>query len=101
MLLTILSWVLLLSGSAFCLIGSIGLLRLPDFFSRVHAAGIVDSLGAILIFLGLIIQSQDILVVVKLFLILLFMMITGPTAVHSSARAALIEQRESSEKDNL
>ncbi len=91
----ILGWLLLLLGSAFCLIGTLGLMRLPDFFTRVHAAGIIDSLGAILILLGLITQTQDILVIIKLLLILLFMMITGPTAVHALARAASLSEKKS------
>lgn len=73
-------------------------MRLPEFFSRVHAAGIIDSLGAILILLGLITQSQDILVIIKLLLILLFMMITGPTAVHALARAAMLTEENVSSK---
>lgn len=93
---TILGWILLLSGSVFCLIGTLGLMRLPDFFSRVHAAGIIDSLGAILILLGLITQAHDILVIIKLLLILLFMMLTGPTAVHALARAALLTEKQTS-----
>ena len=74
----ILGWFFLLLGSAFCLVGTLGLMRLPDFFSRVHAASIIDSLGAILILLGLITQTQNVMVIIKLLLILLFMMITGP-----------------------
>jgi len=93
MLQTILGWTLLLSGSAFCIIGSLGLFRLPDFYSRVHAASILDSLGAILILLGLITQTQDPIVIIKLILILLFMMITGPTAVHALARTAMLEEK--------
>lgn len=73
-------------------------MRLPELFSRVHAAGIIDSLGAILILLGLITQSQDILVIIKLLLILLFMMITGPTAVHALARAAMLTEENVSSK---
>lgn len=90
----ILGWILLLLGSGFCLIGAFGLMRLPDFFSRVHAASIVDSLGAILILLGLMTQTQDILVIIKLLLILLFMMLTGPTAVHALARAAALRKKK-------
>ena len=89
----ILGWTLLILGSIFCLIGTLGLLRLPDFFSRVHAAGIIDSLGAILILLGLVTQTQDLMVIIKLLLILLFMMITGPTAVHALARAASLSEK--------
>ena len=53
-------WILLVLGSFFCFVGALGLIRLPDFYSRVHAAGVVDSLGAILILLGLMTQTQDI-----------------------------------------
>ena len=93
MLVTIIGWILLVLGSLFCLIGAIGLMRLPEFFSRVHAAGIIDSLGTILILLGLITQTQDITVIIKLVLILLFMMITGPVAVHALARAASLAKK--------
>jgi multicomponent Na+:H+ antiporter subunit G len=96
---TVLGWVLLILGSFFCLVGSIGLIRLPDFYSRVHAASIVDSLGAILILLGLITQTQDPIVIIKLVFILFFMMLTGPTAVHALASAAKLTDRET-EIDN-
>ena len=89
----ILGWALLLTGSVFCLIGAFGLIRLPDFFTRVHAASIVDSLGTILILLGMITQTQDILIIIKLILILLFMMLTGPTAVHALARTAMHSEK--------
>jgi multicomponent Na+:H+ antiporter subunit G len=99
-LLSILGWILLVLGSFFCLVGSIGLIRIPDFYSRVHAAGVVDSLGAILILLGLMTQTQEILVIFKLILILLFLMLTGPTAVHALARAANITDKEKDHRDD-
>ena len=95
----IIGWILLLRGSAFCLVGTLGLMRLPNFYSRVHAAGIIDSLGAILILLGLMTQTQDIFVIIKLLLILLFMMITGPTAVHALARTALLSEKDAAPTD--
>ena len=95
----VIGWILLVLGSAFCLVGTLGLMRLPDFYTRVHAASIIDSLGAILILLGLITQTQDILVIIKLLLILLFMMITGPTAVHALARAALVSERNTNSEN--
>lgn len=94
LIISIIGWVLLLLGCFFCLVGSIGLIRLPDFYSRVHAAGIVDSLGAILILLGMLTQTQDILVIIKLLFILFFLMLTGPTAVHALARAASLADKE-------
>tara|TARA_E500000331_G_scaffold319923_1_gene333008 strand:- start:727 stop:1047 length:321 start_codon:yes stop_codon:yes gene_type:complete len=84
-----LSWILLISGSAFCIISAIGVLRLPDYFSRIHAAGILDSVGTGALILGLMLQGGFTLVTVKLFMILAIIVITGPTATHALARAAL------------
>ncbi|MFK7815465.1 MAG: monovalent cation/H(+) antiporter subunit G [Gammaproteobacteria bacterium] len=95
LIMTVLGWFFLILGSFFCLVGSIGLIRLPDFYSRVHAAGIIDSLGAILILLGMLTQTQDPIVIIKLMFILFFMMLTGPTAVHALARAANLSDKES------
>jgi len=83
-----LSFVLLMSG-AFCgLTGAIGLFRLPDFFTRIHAASITDSMAALLIISGLLLQSGFGLVAVKLLFILLFLLVTSPTASHALAKAA-------------
>ena len=83
-----LSWVLLAGGSFFCVTGAIGLLRLPDFYTRLHGAGIVDTLGAGLILTGLMMQAGFSLVTVKLLFILFFVLITSPTATHAVAHAA-------------
>ena len=88
-LLEALSWLLLVSGSFFCLTGGVGLLRFPDFFSRIHAASLTDTLGAGLILAGLMIQAGWSLVLAKLFLILLFSLLAGTTASHAIAKAAL------------
>lgn len=83
-----LSFVLLMLG-AFCgLTGAVGLFRLPDFFTRIHAASIADSLAAMLIIFGLLLQSGFSLVAVKLLFILLFLLVTSPTASHALAKAA-------------
>ena len=63
-----LSWICLLAGGFFVLVGGIGLIRLPDFFTRLHAAGITDTMGAGLILLGLALQSGFGLVAIKLLL---------------------------------
>ena len=55
--LNIASWGLLLAGSFFCIVGGIGLIRLPDFFARIHGAGITDTLGASLVLAGLMVQA--------------------------------------------
>lgn len=84
-----LSWGCLLAGGFFGIVGGIGLLRFPDFFTRLHAAGVTDTLGATLILSGLMLQTESGLVTVKLLLILAFAFFTSPTATHALAKAAL------------
>ena len=88
-LLDVLSWVLLCVGGAFVLIGGIGALRLPDFFTRLHAASLTDSTASILIFAGMMLQAGFTLAALKLVAILAFLLITGPTASYALANAAL------------
>ena len=85
----ILSWICLLGGGFFVLAGGIGVLRLPDFYTRIHAAGVTDTMGAWSILLGLALQAGWSLVTVKLGLIFLFLFFTSPTAAHALAKAAL------------
>lgn len=84
----IISGVLLAAGSLFVLSGGVGLLRFPDFYTRTHAAGITDSAGAGLIIAGLLVQNTHWEAAVRLLIILLFLMLTGPTATHTLAQAA-------------
>ncbi len=88
-LIDLLSGLALLGGVLFALIGGVGLLRLPDFYTRLHAAGVTDTLGVGLILLGLMLQAGWTLVTVKLLLILLLLWFTGPIAAHALVRAAL------------
>jgi len=76
-------------GILFSIVGGLGLLRLPDFFSRMHAGGITDTLGAMLIISGLMLQAGLSLATVKLATILFFLLVTSPTAAHALARSAL------------
>jgi multicomponent Na+:H+ antiporter subunit G len=85
----VLSWILLLGGAIFLLVGAIGVLRLPEFYSRLHAVSVCDTMGAGLVLLGLMLQGGLSMVTVKLLLMFYFMMFTGPTAVHALAQAAL------------
>lgn len=87
--LDVLSWVLLVAGSLFAMTGGLGLVRLPDFFSRIHAGGITDTTGAGLILAGLMLQAGLGQTTFKLLLILLFLFITSPTSVHALAQSAL------------
>jgi multicomponent Na+:H+ antiporter subunit G len=86
--LDIVSWICLILGSAFCVIGGLGLIRLPDFYSRMHGAGITDTLGAGLVLIGLMFQGGGSLVTVKLVMILIFALIASPTSTHALAKAA-------------
>ena len=73
----VLSWALLVAGGGFMLIGSYGLLRLPDFFTRLHPAGITDTMGSGLVLAGLILQGGFALGSLKLALVFLFLMFTS------------------------
>ena len=84
-------WILLGSGSLFAIIGGVGLIRLPDLFSRMHGSGITDTLGAGLILAGLMLHSGATLVTFKLGAVLFFLLLTSPTATHALARSALAE----------
>jgi multicomponent Na+:H+ antiporter subunit G len=81
-------WVCLLGGGAFSLIGGIGLIRMPDFYTRSHAASLTDTMGAFLILLGLMLHSGANLVTVKLLFIFAFIVLTSPTAAHALVKAA-------------
>lgn len=89
LLLDTISLVFLLVGAFFAFSGGVGILRFPDFYTRMHAAGVTDTLGAALILIGLMLQAPDGIVLVKLILILLFALLTGPTANHALAKSAL------------
>lgn len=84
------SWIFIMLGSIFVLIGAIGLVKLPDFWSRLHGASIVDSAGLILVLVGMMFYSGLTLVTLKLAIIAIFLFITGPTASHALASAAFV-----------
>jgi len=83
-----LSWILLLSGSFLGISGAIGLIRFPDFFSRVHAASLTDTLCALLIISGLVLQAGWSLVTLKLLFILLLLWYSNPAAGYALVKAA-------------
>jgi len=88
-ILDLLSWVAIVSGGVLCLIGGYGLIKLPDMYTRMHGAGLIDTLGIGLILVGLMFQAGFTLVLAKLIMILIFIFFTSPTATHALARAAL------------
>lgn len=89
MIIDILSWVCLLSGGLLGVVGGIGIHRFPDYYTRQHAAGITDTLCAMLILLGLGLQAGLSLAAFKLALIFVFIFFTSPTASHVLANAAM------------
>jgi multicomponent Na+:H+ antiporter subunit G len=94
LLLNWLSGALILAGSAFVVIGAVGIVRMPDLYTRMHAASVTETLGAGLLFGGLMLQSGLSLVTLKLFFLLALFFFTGPLAAHALAQAALHENVE-------
>lgn len=89
-ILDIVSWLLFLAGGAGVVIGAIGIVRFPDFYTRLHAAGITDTAGAELILLGMILQAPSWLVVAKLVFVGFFLFMTSPVSTHAIAHAAWV-----------
>ncbi len=87
--LEVISWIFLLAGSFFSIVGGIGIVRLPEFYSRLHGGGITDTLGAALILIGLCFQISSGLILAKLLMILFFLMVSSPSSCHALARSAL------------
>lgn len=85
-----LSALLIVAGAFFCLVGAVGLLRMPDFYTRMHAASILETLGAGLILAGLLIQAGWTLIAGKLIVMGLLVFFASPTASHALARAAML-----------
>lgn len=86
----ILTAALLAFGCFLMLSAAIGMLRFPDFYSRIHPAGKADTLGILFIFAGLIVHEGLSLVSLKLLIIIAFLLIASPTATHALAKAAHI-----------
>ena len=84
----LLSIISISAGLFFVLAGTLGVLRLPDFYTRLHAAGMTDTLGAELILIGLILQSGFTQMSLKLLIVGFFLFVTSPTATHAVAHAA-------------
>lgn len=90
LILDIASWISFGLGAFFLIVGAFGMIRLPDFWSRLHAAGVIDTLGAELIVLGMLFQAGFTIVAVKLLLIGAFVFLTSPTGTHAVANAAFV-----------
>ncbi len=77
-----------IAGAFLALIGTVGVLRFPDFYTRLHAASVTDTSAATTMIIGMALLSDHWLVLVKLAVIWLFLLITGPTSTHAVANAA-------------
>jgi len=98
--LDIVSWTLLSAGGVFVLIGGIGALRMPNLYTRMHAASVTDSMGAILVLVGVMVQAGLSLASIKLGAILIFLLITSPTSSYALASAALLSGIKPEEKNS-
>ena len=86
---TALSWILIGAGSFFVVVGATGIVRMPDVFTRMHAAGILDTVGAGLMLIGMMFAAGLTLVSLKLLIILAIILFTSPVATHALAQAAM------------
>ncbi len=85
----IVSGVLIVSGAFFVLVGAIGLVRMPDVFTRMHATSVTETAGAGLLLVGLMLQAGFSLLTLKLLFVLAIFFLTAPVATHALAQAAL------------
>jgi multicomponent Na+:H+ antiporter subunit G len=83
-----LAWALIVAGALASVVGGLGLLRLPDFYCRVHAAGVTDTLGAMLILFGLALDAGWSQTTIKLLFMVLLISFTSPTSAHALVKAA-------------
>ena len=88
------SWVLILLGSFFTVVGAFGLVRMPDIFTRMHAASVTDTLGVGFLILGMCLQAGFSLVTLKLLFLMVLFFFTGPVVTHALAQACLHEKIE-------
>lgn len=90
MAIDILSWIMLSAGGVFVFIGGLGALRMPNLYTRMHAASLTDTMAAVLIIGGVMLQAGATLATIKLAAILLFLLLTSPTASNALASAAIL-----------
>ncbi len=85
------SWACILLGSFFTVVGALGLVRMPDIFTRMHAAGVTDTAGAGLLIIGMMLQAGFGLTALKLLILLALFVFTGPVVTHALAQTCLHE----------
>ena len=100
MIIEIISGIIILLGIFLFASGTLGLIRLPDFYCRMHATGKCDTLGALLALTGLAIYNGFNLVTLKIIFIVVFIFVANPTATHAIGRAALVNNVKPWTKDS-
>ncbi len=94
LIVNIVSGICIFIGCVFMVGGAVGLIRMPDFYTRLHAASVTDTGGILFIMMGLILQAAFIfdnpMAAIKLFLVVIFIFFTAPTASHAVAKSALM-----------
>lgn len=90
--LDIASWLLIVLGSFFVIAGMIGLVRMPELYTRMHAVSVAETLGAGLLLVGMMLQAGLSLVTLKLLFLLVLFFFTAPVVTHALAQAALHER---------
>ena len=86
----IVSFLLVTLGGLCAFVGGVGILRMPDFYTRMHAASVTDSGALLLVIMGLALQAGWSLALPKLAAIVVFLFVTSPTAAYALANAALL-----------
>jgi len=87
-------YILIALGLFLVLSGSIGVLRFPDYFTRVHAAGVTDSMGAPLCILGVMFLEGWTIFSAKLLILIILLLLTSPTACHAISKAAFLDRNK-------
>lgn len=95
----IISLVFMISGAFFMLSGAVGILRMPDFFTRIHPAGVIDSFGAPLILIGVAVHFGFSLITGKIIILILLLLIANPTATHAIAQSAIVGKLKPLQRD--
>ena len=85
----IISWLFIVAGALLGIAGGIGIHRFPDFYSRLHAVGITDTLCAAMFLVGLCMQTGVSIASLKLLLIFIFLFFSSFMAMHALANAVL------------
>jgi multicomponent Na+:H+ antiporter subunit G len=93
-ILEVVSWALILAGSFFTVVGALGLVRMPDVFTRMHAASVTDTLGVGFLIAGMCLQAGFSLITLKLLFVMALFLFTLPVVTHALAQACLHEKVE-------